>query len=103
MTHFPTGHLLPISALQSLALLGATPVAALGLFVFVEAGFLELILLNKVALTIGAMFTLSAAVSSMRDPPDGFYKWFYRFSNTMTANTAFFGEGKRRDGEHDLR
>lgn len=75
--------------MTALAMAGATPVASAALFVVVEAGLLELIILNKVALTIGALFTISAAVSALRDPPDGWYKWFYRFANMMTANTAF--------------
>src|ERR1700743_3234338 len=83
--HIPVSYLIPLTFARLIALAGATLVSALMAFVFIEAGFIELIILNKVAVTIFTMFTVRSAVAAMRDPSDGLYKWFFRFMNLMTA------------------
>lgn len=86
MTHFTATSLIPISLARVVAVAAGSPIATLAIFVSAEAGLVELLILNRVPITIFTMFTVAAAVSAMKEKPDGFYKWFYRFANIMTAN-----------------
>jgi hypothetical protein len=67
-----------------------------------DGGLWAIIEANRISATVFACFTVSAAVGAMRNPPDGFYNWFFRFANAMTANlrAELFrqaGQGRRDD------
>jgi hypothetical protein len=52
---------------------------------FVEGGILTLFLTHPIVATAAMIYVLTAAVTSMRNPWDGFYNWFYRFSHALLA------------------
>jgi len=62
---------------QLILLAALSPItAAMSVMALADSGFLELLVINRVSVTIFAGFTVAAAVGAMRDPPDGWYKWF---------------------------
>ena len=53
--------------------------------VWLEGGILAMIMAHPIVFTACALYTLFAAVTAMRNPWDGWYNWFYRFSHAMVA------------------
>lgn len=72
---------------------GCAPVLLVFAVFATDITFAQLLADHQVGATALALFTFSAAASAMRDPPDGFYKWFFRFINTMSANSMDFTRG----------
>lgn len=84
--HIPfTLPFVPVTLARIILLAAATPVAGLAVFVAFEAGFMELLFLNRVPITIAVCFLFAACVRAMRNPWDGWYNWFYRVTHSVTG------------------
>jgi hypothetical protein len=85
-------------ALSLMHLPGLASLLALFLFLAANTTLVQLITDHQISATFLLMYTFSAAVSAMRNPPDGFYNWFYRFVGTMANVPATeFGKLEKLD------
>ena len=50
-----------------------------------EVGITELVLRHQFFVAVATYYTLSIAITSMANPWDGWYQWFFRFSHGMCA------------------
>lgn len=51
--------------------------------VWVEGGIIGVAMAHPVIFTAGVIYVLYAAITAMRNPWDGWYNWFYRFSHAL--------------------
>lgn len=57
-----------------------------GVAMFVDGGFVGVVEAHPIVSAVVAMFIFSAAVTSMRNPWDGMYNWFFRFTHILAAS-----------------
>lgn len=53
--------------------------------VVAETGIVELVIHHQFFFAVASYYTLSIAITSMANPWDGWYQWFFRFSHGMCA------------------